>query len=94
MAAGKALPAIPVGIIARVGSAAELWSGLVLPDAVPGSPRFSVVAIYDLASAAPLLLATPLDLPPRVLACPARFEALAPGCSLLGGLSRRAAADP
>lgn len=46
---------------------AEVWNGLVLPDAVPGSPRFSVVAIYDPAYTAPLLLATPLNLPPPVL---------------------------
>lgn len=46
---------------------AEVWSGLVLPDAAPGSPRFSVTAIYDPAYTEPLLLATPLDLPPAVL---------------------------
>jgi len=46
---------------------AELWTGLVLPDAAPGSPRFTVVAIYDPAYAEPLLLATPLDLSPQAL---------------------------
>ena len=47
---------------------AELWTGLVLPDAPqPGSPKFSVVAIYDPGYTEPLLLATPLDLPPTVL---------------------------
>ena len=46
---------------------AEHWFGLVLPDAAPGSPTFTVVAIADPAYAEPLLLATPLDLPPPVL---------------------------
>jgi len=46
---------------------AEQWTGLVLPDAAPGSPTFTVVAIYDPAYAEPLLVATPLDLTPQVL---------------------------
>src|SRR5687767_548347 len=46
---------------------AEQWTGLVLPDAAPGSPTFTVVAIYDPAYAEPLLVATPLDLTPPVL---------------------------
>jgi hypothetical protein len=46
---------------------AEQWTGLVLPDAAPGSPTFTVVAIYDPAYAEPLLVATPLDLSPQVL---------------------------
>ena len=46
---------------------AELWTGLVLPDAVPGSPTFTVVAIYDPAYTEPLLVATPLALSPAVL---------------------------
>jgi hypothetical protein len=46
---------------------AEQWTGLVLPDAAPGSPTFTVVAIYDPSYAEPLLVATPLDLTPPVL---------------------------
>lgn len=46
---------------------AELWTKLVLPDAAPGSPTFTVVAIYDPAYTEPLLVATPLALTPRVL---------------------------
>lgn len=45
---------------------AEQWSGLVLPDAAPGSPTFSVVAIHDPAYTEPLLLATPLEFSPEV----------------------------
>jgi hypothetical protein len=46
---------------------AEQWTALVLPDAAPGSPTFTVVAIYDPAYAEPLLVATPLALSPQVL---------------------------
>ena len=46
---------------------AEQWTGLVLPDAAPGSPTFTVVAIYDPAYIEPLLVATPLALTPPVL---------------------------
>jgi hypothetical protein len=46
---------------------AEQWTGLVLPDAAPGSPTFTVVAIYDPSYAEPLLVATPLELTPQVL---------------------------
>jgi hypothetical protein len=46
---------------------AEQWTGLVLPDAAPGSPTFTIVAISDPAYTAPLLVATPLDLSPPVL---------------------------
>ncbi len=46
---------------------AEQWTGLVLPDAAPGSPTFTIVAISDPAYTAPLLVATPLDLSPRAL---------------------------
>jgi hypothetical protein len=46
---------------------AEQWLGLVLPDAAPGSPTFTVVAIYDPSYAEPLLVATPLDLSPQTL---------------------------
>ncbi len=46
---------------------AEVWTGLVLPDAARDSPTFTVVAIHDPAYRDPLLLATPLALPPRTL---------------------------
>jgi hypothetical protein len=46
---------------------AEQWTGLVLPDAAPGSPTFSIVAIYDPAYTEPLLVATPLELTPPTL---------------------------
>jgi len=46
---------------------AEQWTGLVLPDAAPGSPPFTVVAISDPAYSEPLLVATPLALTPPVL---------------------------
>jgi hypothetical protein len=46
---------------------AEQWTGLVLPDAAPGSPTLTVVAIHDPAYAEPLLVATPLALTPPVL---------------------------
>ena len=46
---------------------AEQWTGLVLPDAAPGSPTFTVVAICDPAYTDPLLVATPLPLSPQVL---------------------------
>ena len=36
----------------------------MLPDAAPGSPTFTVVAIYDPAYVEPLLVATPLALTP------------------------------
>lgn len=46
---------------------AEQWTGLVLPDAAPGSPTFTIVAISDPAYTEPLLVATPLALTPQVL---------------------------
>jgi hypothetical protein len=46
---------------------AEQWTDLVLPEAAPGSPTFTVVAISDPAYAEPLLVATPLALTPPVL---------------------------
>jgi hypothetical protein len=46
---------------------AEQWLGLVLPDAAPGSPTFTIVAISDPAYTEPLLVATPLALTPQVL---------------------------
>jgi hypothetical protein len=46
---------------------AAQWTGLVLPDAAPGSPTFTIVAITDPAYTEPLLVATPLALSPQVL---------------------------
>jgi hypothetical protein len=46
---------------------AEQWTELVVPDAAPGSPTFTVVAIYDPAYVEPLLVATPLALTPQAL---------------------------
>lgn len=46
---------------------AERWTGLVLPDAAPGSPTPAVVAIADPAYTEPLLVATPLALTPQIL---------------------------
>src|SRR5215212_6393690 len=46
---------------------AEQWTGLVLPDAAPGSPTFTIVAIADPAYTVPLLVATPLALTPQIL---------------------------
>src|SRR3954469_15226492 len=46
---------------------AEQWTGLVVPDAAPDSPTFTIVAIADLAYTEPLLVATPLALSPPVL---------------------------
>jgi hypothetical protein len=46
---------------------AEQWIELVVPDAAPGSPTFTVVAIFDPAYTEPLLVATPLALAPPTL---------------------------
>jgi len=46
---------------------AELWEGLVLPEAAPGRPTFRVVAIHDPRHGEPLLLASPLAVSPRAL---------------------------
>ena len=46
---------------------AQQWTGLVLPDAAPGSPTFTIVVIADPAYTDPLLVATPLELTPPVL---------------------------
>jgi hypothetical protein len=46
---------------------AEQWTGLVVPDAAPGSPTFTIVVISDPAYTEPLLVATPLALSPQVL---------------------------
>ena len=46
---------------------AQQWTGLVLPDAAPGSPTCTIVVIADPAYTEPLLVATPLALTPPVL---------------------------
>jgi hypothetical protein len=46
---------------------AEQWTDLVRPDAAPGSPTFTIVAIFDPSYTEPLLVATPLDLSPQTL---------------------------
>src|SRR5215210_6543368 len=46
---------------------AEVWADLVLPDAPAGSASFTVVALHDPGYPDPLLLASPLPLPPRTL---------------------------
>jgi hypothetical protein len=46
---------------------AEQWTDLVVPDAASGSPTFTVVAITDPAYTEPLLVATPLAVPPQTL---------------------------
>jgi len=62
---GKTLPATPPertetwqddGVALR----AEIWDDLVLSDAAPGSPMFTVVAVHDPRYREPLLLASPL----------------------------------
>ncbi len=46
---------------------AEQWHALVLTDAAPSSPTFTVTAISDPAYTEPLLVATPLALTPQDL---------------------------
>jgi hypothetical protein len=46
---------------------AEVWGDLARPDADADSPTFAVVAIHDPRHREPLLLASPLPVPPRVL---------------------------
>jgi hypothetical protein len=69
---GRALPATPPDRTTtwQEGEAvlrAEQWAALVLPDAVPGSPTFQVVAIHHPRYPEPLLLASPLAVSPRAL---------------------------
>lgn len=46
---------------------AEVWDDLVLPDAAPEAPTFRMVVVHDPRWAEPLLLASPLAVPPRAL---------------------------
>jgi hypothetical protein len=45
----------------------EVWLALVRPDATAADPPLTVVAIHDPRQREPLLLATPLAVPPRAL---------------------------
>jgi hypothetical protein len=69
---GRPLPATPPdraetwqedGCLLR----AEVWNGLVRPDADADAPTFAVVALHDPRHREPLLLATPLALPARAV---------------------------
>ncbi len=46
---------------------AEGWAELVLPEAAAASPAFTIVAIHDPRHREPLVLASPLAVPPRAL---------------------------
>ena len=46
---------------------AEVWAGLVLPEAEANAPTFTVVALYDPRHREPLLLASPLPVSAQVL---------------------------
>jgi len=46
---------------------AHLWTRLVVPDAAPDSPTFTIVALFDPSYTEPLVVATPLDLTPPEL---------------------------
>ena len=46
---------------------AEIWDDLLLPDAAPGSPTVTVVAVHDPRYREPLLLASPLPLAAQAL---------------------------
>jgi hypothetical protein len=69
---GRWLPATPPDRVTAWAEGAltiraEAWAELVLPDAPPGGPTFTVVAIHDPRFRTPLLLATPLALPPQAV---------------------------
>ncbi|MDP9372077.1 MAG: hypothetical protein M3Q65_06425 [Chloroflexota bacterium] len=69
---GRVLPATPPDQIETWHEddtvlRAEVWRDLVLPDAAAGSPPFTAVALHDPRHRAPLLLVTPLALPPRAV---------------------------
>jgi hypothetical protein len=66
---GRAIPATPRddsvtrhndGVLAW----ADVWTELILPTAAPGSPTFAVSAVHDPHHREPLLLASPLPVPP------------------------------
>ncbi len=46
---------------------AAVWTAVVLPEATGAAPPFTAVAIHDPRYREPLVLVTPLPLPPRVL---------------------------
>jgi len=69
---GRAIPATPADRVetwpeAEAMVRAEIWDDLVLPDAAPGAPTFRIVALHDPRWTEPLLLASPLAVPPRAL---------------------------
>jgi len=69
---GRAIPATPPDHVATWHEddhllRAEVWADLVLPDAPARGPSFTVVAIHAPGYPDPLLLASPLPLPPRTL---------------------------
>jgi hypothetical protein len=69
---GRVLPGTPPDRVTTwtegtVTLRAEEWTDLVLADAAPDSPTCTVVAIYDPRFREPLLLATPLALPPQAV---------------------------
>jgi len=47
---------------------AEIWDDVVLCDAAPGSPSFTVIAVHDPRYREPLLLASPLTVTAQTLA--------------------------
>ena len=51
----------------RVVIAAEEWTELVVPDAQPSTPSFTVWAIHDPRYPEPLLVVTSLALPTRLV---------------------------
>jgi len=69
---GTLLPATPPNRAetwqdAGVTLRAEIWDDLVLCDAAPGSPSFTVIAVHDPRYREPLLLASPLAVSAQTL---------------------------
>jgi len=69
---GRAIPATPPDRVETWHEddallRAEVWADLVLPDGDADSPRFAIVAIHDPRQREPLVLASPLAVPPRAL---------------------------
>ena len=69
---GRAIPATPPDRVETWHEdnallRAEVWAGLVLPEAAAASPTFTIVAIHDPRHREPLVLASPLPVPPRAL---------------------------
>ncbi len=69
---GRAIPATPPDRVETWHEddtllRAEVWADLVLPEAAAASPTFTIVAIHDPRHREPLVLASPLAVPPRAL---------------------------